>query len=101
MQQGGLLHDLVPFMTEYVVPLRDVGREDVARVGGKNSSLGEMLRSLSQLGVDVPDGFATTADAYRAFVGQKELDERIHAALDGLDVDDVDQLARTGAQIRQ
>ncbi|MEO6185870.1 MAG: phosphoenolpyruvate synthase, partial [Steroidobacteraceae bacterium] len=88
-------------MTEHVVSLRDVGRGDVARVGGKNSSLGEMLRSLSQLGVDVPDGFATTADAYRAFVGQKELDERIHAALDGLDVDDIEQLARTGASIRR
>jgi pyruvate,water dikinase len=93
--------ELVPDMTEYVVSLRDVGRGDVARVGGKNSSLGEMLRSLSQLGVDVPDGFATTADAYRAFVGQKELDDRIHAALDGLDVDDIEQLSQTGARIRQ
>ncbi|MEY2853395.1 MAG: hypothetical protein RL030_527, partial [Pseudomonadota bacterium] len=88
-------------MTEFVVALRDVGRDDVAHVGGKNASLGEMLRSLSQLGVDVPDGFATTADAYRAFAGQKELDERIHAALDGLDVDDIEQLTQTGARIRQ
>jgi pyruvate,water dikinase len=88
-------------MTELVVALRDVGRADVARVGGKNSSLGEMFRSLSQLGVDVPDGFATTADAYRAFASQKDLDERIHAELDGLDVDDVGQLAQTGARIRQ
>ena len=87
-------------MNRYVVSLRDVGRADVASVGGKNSSLGEMLRSLSALGVDVPDGFATTADAYRDFVGQQGLAERIEAALAGLDVSDVEALAVAGAAIR-
>ncbi len=58
-------------MNQYVVKLRDVGRDDVALVGGKNSSLGEMLRSLSRLGVKVPDGFATTAAALREFLAQQ------------------------------
>lgn len=88
-------------MAELVVGLRDVGREDLARVGGKNASLGEMLRSLTALGVSVPDGFATTADAFREFLAQQGLAERIHTALEGLDVDDVERLARVGAEIRQ
>ncbi len=87
-------------MTEYVVGLREVGREDVARVGGKNASLGEMLRSLTQLGVKVPDGFATTAEAYREFLAQGGLDQRIDTELSSLDVDDVQKLAATGARIR-
>jgi pyruvate,water dikinase len=87
-------------MNRYVVRLREVGRHDVASVGGKNSSLGEMLRSLSQLGVDVPDGFATTADAFRDFVGQQGLSSRIEAALAGLDVGDIEALAAAGAKIR-
>jgi pyruvate, water dikinase len=88
-------------MMQYVLRLRDVGRADVALVGGKNSSLGEMLRSLSQLGVSVPDGFATTAEAFREYLQQNGLAGRIHAALDGLDVGDTDRLAAVGAQIRQ
>jgi pyruvate, water dikinase len=88
-------------MIQYVMGLREVGRGDVARVGGKNSSLGEMLGSLSQLGVTVPDGFATTAEAFREFLQQEDLAGRIHAALEGLDVDDTDRLAAVGAQIRQ
>ncbi|HYP81191.1 MAG TPA: PEP/pyruvate-binding domain-containing protein, partial [Steroidobacteraceae bacterium] len=71
-------------MNQYVVKLRDVGRDDVALVGGKNSSLGEMLRSLSRLGVKVPDGFATTAGAFREFLAQQQLDARIEAQLKDL-----------------
>jgi len=74
---------------------------DVERVGGKNASLGEMISSLAQLGVRVPGGFATTAQAYRDFLAQGKLDERIRAALADLDVEDVTKLAATGAQIRQ
>ena len=74
---------------------------DVERVGGKNASLGEMISSLASLGVQVPGGFATTAQAYRDFLRQDGLDERIRAALADLDVDDVTKLASTGAQIRQ
>ncbi|MBX5459992.1 MAG: phosphoenolpyruvate synthase [Steroidobacteraceae bacterium] len=74
---------------------------DVERVGGKNASLGEMISSLASLGVRVPGGFATTAQAYRDFLTQGGLDERIRAALADLDVEDVTKLASTGAQIRQ
>ena len=73
---------------------------DVETVGGKNASLGEMIGSLAQLGVQVPGGFATTAHAYREFLQQGGLDARIRAELAGLDVDDVAKLAATGARIR-
>ena len=74
--------------------------DDVETVGGKNASLGEMISNLSGAGVQVPDGFATTAEAYREFLRHEGLDDRINAALDALDVDDVDELARVGKQIR-
>jgi pyruvate, water dikinase len=86
--------------SHYVVGLREVGREDVASVGGKNSSLGEMLRSLSRLGVTVPDGFATTADGFREFLAQDNLASRIHAELQSLDVEDTVKLSLAGARIR-
>jgi len=70
-------------------------------VGGKNASLGEMISNLAGAGVSVPGGFATTAQAYRDFLELSGLNDQIHAALDALDVDDVNALARTGAQIRQ
>jgi len=84
----------------YTLPFAKLGRHDVAEVGGKNSSLGEMISNLAQLGVTVPDGFATTADAYRDFLAHDGLAERIRAELAGLDVDDVAKLATTGARIR-
>jgi len=73
---------------------------DVPLVGGKNASIGEMIRHLAPLGVSVPHGFATTAQAYRDFLSQSDVSRRIATALDGLKVDDVEELARTGAQIR-
>ena len=88
-------------MVDYVVPLDKLGVPDVEHVGGKNASLGEMISNLAGAGVSVPGGFATTAQAYRDFLEQSGLNDRIHAALDALDVDDVNALARTGAQIRQ
>ncbi|CEA05231.1 phosphoenolpyruvate synthase [Pseudomonas saudimassiliensis] len=88
-------------MLEYVVSFEQLGVGDVERVGGKNASLGEMISNLAGAGVSVPGGFATTADAYREFLEQSGLNDRINAALDALDVDDVNALARTGAQIRQ
>jgi pyruvate, water dikinase len=87
-------------LTEHVIWLADSGMEDVARVGGKNASLGEMISELSKLGIKVPDGFATTASAYRDFLGKDGLDDRIHALLDALDINDVETLARVGAEIR-
>jgi pyruvate,water dikinase len=73
---------------------------DIERVGGKNASLGEMISHLSRLGVSVPAGFATTADAYREFLAHDGLAQRIEAELSRLNVDDVEQLARTGKTIR-
>src|SRR5690606_8669553 len=73
---------------------------DVDRVGGKNASLGEMISNLSKKGVSVPGGFATTAKAYREFLQTDGLDGKIKAALDALDVDDVNSLVETGAKIR-
>src|SRR5215217_3494193 len=78
----------------------DLGLGDVEQVGGKNSSLGEMVSQLSSLGVRVPDGFATTADAYRRFIGDTGLAERISGRLADLDTDDVRKLARAGQDIR-
>ncbi|MGE8499538.1 MAG: phosphoenolpyruvate synthase [Pseudomonas sp.] len=88
-------------MVEYVVSLDKLGNHDVEHVGGKNASLGEMISNLAGAGVSVPGGFATTAQAYRDFLEQSGLNAQIHAALDALDVDDVNTLAKTGAQIRQ
>ena len=87
-------------MKPYILRLDELGMGDVERVGGKNASLGEMISNLENLGVTVPGGFATTADAYRDFLAQDELADRIQKSLDGLDVDDVDKLAETGHQIR-
>ena len=87
-------------MRPYTLPFSRLGRHDVADVGGKNSSLGEMISNLAALGVTVPDGFATTADAYRDFLAHEGLDARIERELRALDVDDVAKLAETGAQIR-
>ncbi|MGD8575094.1 MAG: phosphoenolpyruvate synthase, partial [Gammaproteobacteria bacterium] len=88
-------------MESYVQGLDELGMADIERVGGKNASLGEMISHLTRLGVSVPGGFATTAQAYRDFLAQDHLAERIHDKLDGLDVDDVDSLVAAGAQIRQ
>ena len=87
-------------MTSYILPFDQLGMRDVHIVGGKNASIGELIRHLSGLDVRVPQGFATTAQAYRDFLAQGELDRRIAAALANLDVDDLERLARTGAQIR-
>ncbi|NOH22193.1 phosphoenolpyruvate synthase [Vibrio europaeus] len=75
--------------------------EDVDKVGGKNASLGEMVSNLSNAGVSVPNGFATTSYAFNQFLDFEGLDDRIHQLLDELDVDDVDALRKTGATIRQ
>ncbi|MCB1851188.1 MAG: phosphoenolpyruvate synthase, partial [Gammaproteobacteria bacterium] len=88
-------------MGKYILWLHEMGMDDVDKVGGKNASLGEMIRNLGSLGVQVPGGFATTAEAYREFLSADGLDDRIHQALARLDVDDVGALAETGAQIRR
>ncbi|WP_374278277.1 phosphoenolpyruvate synthase [Azonexus sp.] len=88
-------------MEQLVIPFEKLRMTDVDQVGGKNSSLGEMISQLADTGVRVPGGFATTAHAYRIFLAQSGLDAKINAALDALDVDDVNALVRTGAEIRQ
>ena len=88
-------------MKAYVIPFEQLTMRDVATVGGKNASLGEMIGSLGRLGVQVPGGFATTAHAYREFLEQGALAARIRGELTKLDVDDVARLAATGARIRQ
>lgn len=87
-------------MTRYVIPFNELRMTDVGIVGGKNASLGEMISQLPS-DVRVPGGFATTAEAYRLFLAQNGLAQRIHDALDTLDVDDVTALAKTGAEIRR
>jgi len=85
---------------DYIVPLDVLSMADVPSVGGKNASLGEMIRHLSGAGVRVPGGFATTAQAFRDFLDHNDLRARIDARLTALDVADVTALAQTGAEIR-
>ena len=87
-------------MSEYIVRLDQTGIGDLERVGGKNASLGEMISHLSDLGVSVPGGFATTAHAFREFLAQTGLAERIESRLADLDADDVNALAAAGHEIR-
>jgi pyruvate,water dikinase len=87
--------------TELVIPLRELRMSDVERVGGKNASLGEMLSQLGARGIRVPDGFATTAHAFREFLRANDLGERISARLAQVDVEDVKALSRAGQEIRQ
>jgi pyruvate,water dikinase len=87
-------------MQPYVIPFQSLGIADIEQVGGKNASLGEMISNLSASGVSVPGGFATTADAYREFLKSNGLDQRIKQTLEALNVEDVNALAKAGADIR-
>ena len=87
-------------MHSNIIWFKQLGIDQVDQVGGKNASLGEMISQLSPLGVSVPDGFASSAAAYREFLAQDGLAERIQNSLAELDIEDVTRLAETGAQIR-
>lgn len=87
-------------MNENILWLHELDLGDLARVGGKNSSLGEMIGHLAGLGVSVPGGYATTAEAFKAFIAYNDLSKRIYDRLDSLDVEDVDALTAAGKQIR-
>ena len=87
-------------MNADVLWLHELRLSDLAQVGGKNSSLGEMIGQLAHLGVSVPGGFATTADAFRRFIAHNNLSQRIFDRLAELDVEDVDALVRAGGEIR-
>jgi pyruvate, water dikinase len=101
IEQSSQLSCLGNRMADYIVTLDQTGMHDVARVGGKNASLGEMIRHLSAAGVSVPGGFATTAQAFRDFLAQGGLAERIQQRLAALNTDDVGALSRAGRDIRQ
>ncbi len=88
-------------MNQNILWLHELRLADLARVGGKNSSLGEMIGHLSGLGVSVPGGFATTAEAFRDFIAHNDLHQRIFDRLAQLDVEDVGALTAAGRQIRQ
>ena len=88
-------------MKEYIVWLDSAGMDDVEHVGGKNASLGEMISHLASMGVDVPGGFATTSTAFRDFLSQSGIDNRINEKLNALDVEDVNALATAGQEIRR
>ncbi|PWF25340.1 phosphoenolpyruvate synthase [Corticimicrobacter populi] len=85
----------------YVVPFEQLRMTDVDSVGGKNASLGEMISQLSDAGVRVPGGFATTAEAFRDFLAATGLDKKIADRLTTLNPDDVRELAQAGGEIRQ
>ncbi len=87
-------------MSANILWLKDLRLTDLAQVGGKNSSLGEMIGQLADLGVSVPGGFATTADAFKAFIAHNDLHARIYDKLATVDVEDVPALTRAGAEIR-
>jgi pyruvate, water dikinase len=87
-------------LNAHVLWLHALRLSDLAQVGGKNSSLGEMIGHLGELGVSVPGGFATTADAFREFIAHNNLSQRLYDRLDGLDIEDVDALVAAGREIR-
>ncbi|WP_406705733.1 phosphoenolpyruvate synthase [Sodalis sp.] len=88
-------------VSENVLWYDQLGMHDVDRVGGKNASLGEMITHLSAVGVAVPNGFATTAQAFNDFLTQSGINQRIYQLLDQTDIDDVAALSKAGSQIRQ
>lgn len=83
-----------------IISFHDVSKKDIATVGGKNASLGEMISKLTKAGIKVPPGFATTADAFRSFLKQNDLAQKIYALLHELDVEDLPQLKKVGNTIR-
>jgi pyruvate,water dikinase len=87
-------------LNAHILWFEHVGMADLHQVGGKNASLGEMIGQLAKLGVSVPGGFATTADAFREFIAENDLVDRIQKRLSGLDVEDVAELGRVGREIR-
>lgn len=88
-------------MNHYISWLHELGMDDLDSVGGKNASLGEMISQLSDLGVSVPGGFATTSRAFQDFLAQSGLGDRIDRKLEGLDIEDVHALAEAGSEIRR
>jgi pyruvate,water dikinase len=85
---------------KFILGLDQAGIDDIALVGGKNASLGEMIRHLTGLGIAIPDGFIITAEAYRHFIACNDLDKKIVALVTAIDYDNIESLRRAGLQIR-
>src|SRR5687767_6923137 len=85
---------------QYIIPLSQLRMSDVERVGGKNASLGELISQLANAGVKVPDGFATTADAFREFIKYNNLYDFIYTQLSNLEVNNISELTNRGSLIR-
>ena len=83
-------------MNKYIIPLHHLGINDIAKTGGKNASLGEMIQHLSGLGVKVPGGFATTVEAYHEFLQHNDLGLRINQRLAHLETDNIADLSEAG-----
>ncbi|HSR63129.1 MAG TPA: phosphoenolpyruvate synthase [Gammaproteobacteria bacterium] len=90
-----------PVSNRYIRPLQELGMESLAEVGGKNASLGEMIKNLAEAGVNVPGGYATTAQAFREFLAANGLDKEIEKLLQDFDVNNVNVLDKTAKEIRQ
>ncbi|MCP4475971.1 MAG: phosphoenolpyruvate synthase [Gammaproteobacteria bacterium] len=88
-------------MMRYIRWLKEITIDDIEQVGGKNASLGEMTRHLSSQGINVPQGFATTAEAYFHFLKANDLEEKIYTALNSVDHEDLKSLAKVGKSIRE
>lgn len=88
-------------MNTNIIWFKDLGKNDVDIVGGKNASLGEMISNLSKAGIRVPNGFSTTAEAFRRFLAHNNLENKIYNELASLNIDHVDALQKSGAKIRQ
>ena len=86
---------------QYIRFFATIGINDVGLVGGKNASLGEMYQNLTQLGVNIPNGFSTTSDAYDLLLAQNNLAQRIDALIKDLDIEDVAQLQSSGKTVRE
>ena len=91
---------VLPVTTEFVRWFTDISIEDISQVGGKNASLGEMIQQLAAKGVQVPSGFATTAAAYRYFIQQAGLEEKLRRLFAALDIEDVSALRQCGHEAR-
>ena len=78
---------------KYISKFSDISLDDIDKVGGKNASLGEMINNLSALGINVPDGFATTSEAYKLFIESNNIDDKIQKILNELDLDSIKDLA--------
>jgi pyruvate,water dikinase len=87
--------------TNFVIGLEEVALEDISLVGGKNASLGEMIRNLSPLGINIPYGFAITVAAYREYIQHNALDKPIRKIVAEMDMDNLISLRKGGTQIRQ